>query len=109
MQLPRWLVMSLLSMSLFAVLGAASWWWVTWVADTVQEYISKMRSGNLEGADAMVDPDCWLVKNQRQSGQIDDETRKQVAESWGYARLEGREPRELSDLALARATLEYRF
>jgi hypothetical protein len=30
MKLPRWLVVSLLTVSAFAVLGYGAWWWVTW-------------------------------------------------------------------------------
>jgi len=30
MRLPHWLVVSLLTMSLLAVLGAGAWWLVTW-------------------------------------------------------------------------------
>lgn len=34
MKLPRWLVVSLLSASLLAVLGSGAWWWVTWPVTT---------------------------------------------------------------------------
>src|SRR5262245_41935000 len=30
MKLQRWLVLSLLSVSMFAVPGAGAWWWITW-------------------------------------------------------------------------------
>jgi hypothetical protein len=30
MKMPRWLVVSLLSASVLAVMGYGAWWWVTW-------------------------------------------------------------------------------
>jgi hypothetical protein len=39
MTLPRWLVVSLLIVSLLAVFGAGAWWWVTWPERTARAFI----------------------------------------------------------------------
>jgi hypothetical protein len=39
MKLPRWLLWSLLSISVVAALAAAGWWWVTWPERTAREFI----------------------------------------------------------------------
>jgi hypothetical protein len=45
-RLPRWLVVSLLSASVLAMLGAGVWWWVTWperTAAAVPNLVSENR------------------------------------------------------------------
>src|SRR5262245_27243146 len=44
MQLPRWLVMSLLSISLLSAFGAGAWSWVTWPERSALEFIDEVRS-----------------------------------------------------------------
>jgi hypothetical protein len=39
MKMPRWLVVSLLSISVLSALGAAGYWWVTWPERTAREYV----------------------------------------------------------------------
>jgi WD domain, G-beta repeat len=42
MRLPRWLVVTLLSVSLLALLGAGAWWWVTWPETRCsREYVTR--------------------------------------------------------------------
>jgi hypothetical protein len=41
MKLPRWLVVSLLTVSVLAVLGAGAWWWVTWPERTAIAYVER--------------------------------------------------------------------
>jgi hypothetical protein len=38
MKLPRWLVVSLLTVSVFAVLGSGVWWWLTWPKRTAESF-----------------------------------------------------------------------
>jgi hypothetical protein len=50
MKLPRWLVVTLLSASVLAVLGAGAWWWVTWPARTVNEFFLAMSEERYDDA-----------------------------------------------------------
>jgi hypothetical protein len=40
MKLPRWLIVSLITASVLAVLGAGVWWWVTWPERTVRRFFN---------------------------------------------------------------------
>jgi hypothetical protein len=50
MKLPQWLVVSLLSASVLAVLGAGVWWWVTWPERTARHFIELINTEDLAGA-----------------------------------------------------------
>jgi hypothetical protein len=39
---PRWLVITLLSASVLASLGAGAWFWVTWPERTAQEFVRRL-------------------------------------------------------------------
>jgi hypothetical protein len=54
MRFPRWLVVSLLSVSLLAVPSAGAWWWVTWPERTVRKFDDFVRSGLLREAVRML-------------------------------------------------------
>ncbi len=45
MKLPRWLMITMLTSSVLAVLGAAGWWWVTWPERTAREFVELLRDG----------------------------------------------------------------
>jgi hypothetical protein len=53
MKLPRWLVISMLSSSVLAVLAAAGWWWVTWPERTAREFVDLLGSGRRDNARRM--------------------------------------------------------
>src|SRR5262245_36909464 len=42
MKLPRWIVVSLLTVSALSLPGAAGWWWVTWPEKTIRAYVHAM-------------------------------------------------------------------
>src|SRR5262245_60481821 len=44
MRLPRWLVVSLLTVSVLALPGAAAWWWVSWPDRTARQFVERMTS-----------------------------------------------------------------
>src|SRR5437667_181733 len=50
MRLPRWLVVSLLSASVLAVLGYGVWWWVTWPERTVTVLFANIAAQDWETA-----------------------------------------------------------
>jgi 4-amino-4-deoxy-L-arabinose transferase-like glycosyltransferase len=54
MRLPRWLVVSLLAVSVLAVLGACAWWYVTWPERTFTTFKSKVEAGKFSEANALV-------------------------------------------------------
>jgi hypothetical protein len=55
MRLPRWLVVSLLSVSMVAVLSAGTWWWVTWPDRTARKFTTLMADGNWKETMRMTD------------------------------------------------------
>src|SRR5262245_30409935 len=55
MKIPRWLVVSLLTVSTLAALGAGAWSWVTWPDRTMREFSSLLKKGNVNQADRMMD------------------------------------------------------
>jgi hypothetical protein len=48
MRLPRWLVVSLLAVSVLAVPGAGAWWWVTWPERTANQFCAPGNAVMLE-------------------------------------------------------------
>jgi hypothetical protein len=46
MHLPRWLIVTLLSASVLAVLGYGVWWWSTWPERTLNQFLALGRAGN---------------------------------------------------------------
>jgi hypothetical protein len=56
MTLPRWLVVSLLSASLLAVLGAGAWWWVTWPVRTITEVERLITAGDRYALKKVIQP-----------------------------------------------------
>jgi hypothetical protein len=60
MKLPRWLVVSLLSASTIAVLGACAWWWVTWPDRTLQKFVAFMQIQDFDEVNALMQcPARW--------------------------------------------------
>src|SRR5262245_30192974 len=52
--MPRWLVLSMLSLSALALLGYAGWWWITWPERTAREFLDLLVEGRLEEARRMI-------------------------------------------------------
>jgi hypothetical protein len=65
MRLPRWLVVSLLSLSVLAVLGYGAWWWVTWPDRTMRHVTELVRSENFDDALRMF-KDAEMVDRKRE-------------------------------------------
>jgi hypothetical protein len=57
MKLPRWLVMTLLTMSLLAMLGSVALWWVTWPERTARRFQELMSGARIDEANAMLSVD----------------------------------------------------
>jgi hypothetical protein len=53
MKMPKWLVVSLLSVSVLGVLGYGAWWWVTWPERTAWTFILLIREENYDAVAAM--------------------------------------------------------
>jgi hypothetical protein len=49
MRIPRWLVVTLLSASVLAVLGAGAWWWITWPERTARKFVAFVIVQNADG------------------------------------------------------------
>jgi hypothetical protein len=56
MKFPRWLVVSLLSASVLAVLGAGAWWWVAWPERTATLFVAFLASDQLGSAELHIEP-----------------------------------------------------
>jgi hypothetical protein len=56
MRLPRWLIVSLLSASVLAVLLAAGWWWVTWPQRTAREVIESAATNDKNTYNNLLSP-----------------------------------------------------
>jgi hypothetical protein len=54
MTMPRWLVVSLLSASMLAVLGYGAWWWVTWPDRTIRHFKTLVATGRFDDASALI-------------------------------------------------------
>jgi hypothetical protein len=50
MKLPRWLIVSMLTASALALLGAGAWWWVTWPERTAVAFVHLMCDERFEEA-----------------------------------------------------------
>src|SRR5262245_458393 len=50
MKMPHWLVVSLLTLSMLAVLGFAGSWWVTWPERTARKYVSLVSDQDIDTA-----------------------------------------------------------
>lgn len=61
MRFPRWLVLSLLSVILLAVLGAGAWWWVTWPERTAREFAERFGAARIDEAAMMLTEDESVV------------------------------------------------
>lgn len=54
MKMPRWLVVSLLSVSVLAVLGYGTWWWVTWPERTARKFVELVNCEDFDSANSML-------------------------------------------------------
>jgi hypothetical protein len=54
MRLPRWLVVSLWSVSVLAALGAAAWWWVAWPEMTACKFVKLLACEEVDSANLML-------------------------------------------------------
>ena len=99
MRLPRWLVLSMLTVSVLAVLGALGagvWWWVTWPERTVREYIALSLEGDFEQVDQMTEPKRGFVPFES------DEERLRWRARWSSLRVEPAGNRTLIGVILGR-------
>jgi hypothetical protein len=55
MRLPRWLLIAMLTTSVFVVIVTAGGWWVTWPDRTIREFRSLINEGKFEQANSMID------------------------------------------------------
>ena len=61
MKLPRWLVVSMLGVSVLAVVAAAGWWWITWPQRTIREFSESIVRGKFEQTNPMLVGATWEV------------------------------------------------
>src|SRR5262245_58623028 len=54
MRPPRWLLVTLLTASVLAVLGAGAWWWATWPERTAKEFVDAVNVEELERAESVL-------------------------------------------------------
>jgi hypothetical protein len=54
MKLPRFLLWSMLSLSVVAVLAAAGWWWVTWPQRTLRVFAQLISAGEFEETNDLI-------------------------------------------------------
>src|SRR5262245_47786220 len=54
MKLPLWLVVSLLTMSVLAVLAVGAWWWVTWPERVALQFVTLLANGDRGAAIGML-------------------------------------------------------
>jgi hypothetical protein len=66
MKLPRWLVVTLLSASLLAVLGAGAWWWVTWPERTALRFVTCVSMRQIKNVNGLL-----LIESDRVRRDID--------------------------------------
>lgn len=110
MKLPRWLVIAMLTFSVLAVLSAGGWWWwVTWPERTAYKFLSLMREGKWEQAEAMIGTDHngllvgggdWIgiIENSL----INDEFSESAKSLLGSTQLEADGPSSLADIMMGR-------
>jgi hypothetical protein len=53
MTLPRWLVVSLMTVSALATLAAGAWWWVTWPERTASQFCELVHDLRFDDASRM--------------------------------------------------------
>src|SRR5262245_8610076 len=64
MRLPRCLVVSLLTVSILAVLGAGAWWWDTWPERTAKQFVELIATNRgWDASKMMTDPNPPLDKD----------------------------------------------
>jgi hypothetical protein len=63
MKLPRWLLWTMMTLSVFGTLAAAGWWWVTWPERTAREFIRLLRDGDIESINALIIPKTYWMDN----------------------------------------------
>jgi hypothetical protein len=54
MKFPRWLVVTLLTVSVLAVFSAGAWWWVTWPERTAIRFTALMADEKFDEAEKML-------------------------------------------------------
>jgi hypothetical protein len=102
MKLPRWLVVSLLSISVLALVGAGAWWWVTWPERTAEKFIAWMgRERDLEELLRM----NWIDSRAQETLLI--AAYEEPPSVWTQSNLE-RRPRSLNDMLLGCREFEVR-
>jgi hypothetical protein len=81
MRLPHWLVVTLLTVSVFAVLDAGAVWWVAWPTRTMNKFVVLLRAGDLDSANKMIiDSDTW----QNVRLELSDRNGIRIRCVWGY-------------------------
>lgn len=97
MKLPRWLVVSLLTLSVFALSSAGAWWWVTWPVRTAREFVTLVENLEWELANDMVTPDAQKNAHWIEYERVDTE------DLWSIGLLFPNQ-RSLTDILCARQT-----
>jgi hypothetical protein len=102
MKMPRWLVVSLLTVSVLAVLGAGVWWWVTWPERTAREFCELNRAGRFKDAYQMHEPPYpdGIMKNVKM-----DELSPAGRDMYTSLRFDIDDSRSLIDILFGRATI----
>jgi hypothetical protein len=103
MKFPRWLLVSLLSASVLAVLGAGAWWWVTWPERTAREFLERLGDGGFVELERLFG---WTPDQFHQ----DARTRNMLSAAVRSVPFEEYEPvaRTPGDYLLARQRFEWR-
>src|SRR5262249_49357107 len=94
MRLPRWVLVSLLTVSFLAVLGAGAWSWVTWPERTAREFVSLVAGKRYAPAERM-----WASSSEEWSNIRD----ASVQERWSEANIR-MEPRSMQLVMQGRQT-----
>jgi hypothetical protein len=97
MKLPRWLVISMLTASLLAVLTAAGWSWATWPERTVRKFLTMHRDGKWVEAAQIFGVDA-------EYNDLNDEDKDYWRGFFERWRLAPGKPRSPSDILLGRQT-----
>ena len=51
MKIPRWLLLTLITLSVLGVVLPAGWWWFTWPARTIRDFTALLEEGRFDDAD----------------------------------------------------------
>ena len=74
MRFPRWLVVTLLSVSLMAVLGAGGWWWVTWPTKTANRFVNLLLDNQrVEAARLMINHQDMMAQETQEGPTVVDD------------------------------------